>query len=188
MYERSAIISKCRKYRYELRRTWQIKTGLVCWVMLNPSTADANFDDPTIRRCMGYTARWGYGGIIVVNLFAFRATNPSELKKIMDPIGPKNNTYLEQASSRADITIAAWGDKGTYLQRDTVVMPMLKTPHYLHLTKKGNPHHPLYLLNGLEPIAFVSNNLLIPNPERGKIGEMRGKMRGENVDGGVLRR
>ena len=75
MYEKSAIISECEQYRYELRRIWQPKKGLVCWVMLNPSIADANIDDPTIRRCIGYTAKWGYGGRVVVNLFALRATS-----------------------------------------------------------------------------------------------------------------
>ena len=78
MYKKSAIISDDKKYRYELRRIWKPKSQLVCWVMLNPSIADANFDDPTIRRCMGYTMRWGCGGIIVVNLFALRATDSKE--------------------------------------------------------------------------------------------------------------
>lgn len=152
--EKSAIISECGLYRYELRRIWQPKTGLVCWVMLNPSTADANFDDPTIRRCMSYTARWGYGGIIVVNLFALRATNPKKLYKSENPVGTASSIYIKKASREARLTVAAWGIQGSYLGRDRIVMEMLYNPHYLHLTKNGSPHHPLRLLNGLEPIAF----------------------------------
>ena len=162
MYEKSAIISECERYRYELRRIWQPKTGLVCWVMLNPSTADANFDDHTIRRCMGYTARWGYGGIIVVNLFALRATDPNNLYKSDDPIGPENDKYLVKANTEAALTIAAWGNQGKYLKRDEDVMAMLTALHCLTVTKDGSPHHPLYLLNGLEPILYGLQKYWIP--------------------------
>lgn len=122
--------------------------------MLNSSTADANNDDPTIRRCMGYTARWGYGGIIVVNLFALRATDPRGLHECTDPIGPKNDEYIRKASNEARLTMAAWGNHGKYLERDKAVMKMLTNAHYLTLTKNGSPGHPLRLLKWLEPIAF----------------------------------
>ena len=154
MVENSAIISECGFYRYELRRIWQPKTGLVCWVMLNPSIADANIDDPTIRRCMGYTARWGYGGIIVVNLFALRATNPSNLRESTDPIGPDNYHYVFKASWEAKITIAAWGIRGKYLKQNEKVLAQLTNAHYLALTKDGSPGHPLYLNSELQPIPF----------------------------------
>ena len=154
MYEKSAIISDCGLYRYELRRIWQPKIGLVCWVMLNPSTADANSDDPTIRRCMGYTARWGYGGIIVVNEFGLRAKDPRELYKSDDPIGPENDEYIKKASAEAVLTIVAWGNRGNYLGRDKIVLPMLTDPHYLALTKNGSPWHPLYLKKDLKPQVF----------------------------------
>lgn len=122
--------------------------------MLNPSTADANIDDPTIRRCMGYTMRWGYGGIIVVNLFALRATDPNNLCTSDDPIGSENYHYIFRASWEAGLTIAAWGIRGKYLKQDQKVLTQLTNPHYLDLTKNGSPRHPLYLLNGLDPIAF----------------------------------
>ena len=157
MYEKSAIISEDQKYRYELRRIWQSKTGLVCWVMLNPSTADANFDDHTIRRCMGYAARWGYGGIIVVNLFALRSTDPRNLYQSMQPIGPENDGYIFRASDEANITIVAWGNQGEYLRRDECVIPVLIAPHYLALTKGGYPKHPLRLRKDLEPKPFIPN-------------------------------
>jgi len=154
MHEKSAIISECRKYRYELRRIWQQKLGLICWVMLNPSTADANFDDPTIRRCMGYTARWGYGGIIVVNLFALRATNPKELYKSNDPKGPENYHYIFRASWGSKLTIVAWGTHGKHLNQNKIVLAQLTNPHYLILTKNGDPHHPLFLRKDLEPKPY----------------------------------
>lgn len=152
MYEKSAIISECGLYRYELRRIWQPEAGLVCWVMLNPSTADASIDDPTIRRCMGYAMRWGYYGIIVVNLFALRATDPNDLCISTDPIGPKNDEYIYKANAEARLTIAAWGIRGQYLSRDEHVMMTLTFPHYLALTKNGSPRHPLYLRKELQPI------------------------------------
>jgi len=154
MCKKSAIISECGKYRYELRRIWQPRTALICWVMLNPSTADANFDDPTIRRCMGYTARWGYGGIIVVNLFALRATNPKELYKSDDPKGPENYHYIFRASWETKLTIAAWGTHGKYLKQSETVLAQLTNAHYLALTKEGYPKHPLYLKKDLEPKSY----------------------------------
>lgn len=154
MIDKSAIISKCGLYRYELRRIWQPKSQLVCWVMLNPSTADANVDDPTIRRCMGYTALWGCGGIIVVNLFGLRATKAKELYKVDDPIGPDNYHYIFRASWETGLTIAAWGIRGKYLKQDEKVLAQLTNAHYLTLTKTGSPGHPLYLRKDLKPIPW----------------------------------
>jgi len=158
MSVRGAVISDCGKYRYELCRIWQPKAGLVCWVMLNPSTADANIDDPTIRRCMGFTSRWGYGGIIVVNLFALRATNPKELYKADDPVGPENFHYVFQASWHAKITIAAWGTRGTHLNQNRNILNHLTNCHYLALTKDGSPRHPLYLRKDLQPISLLGES------------------------------
>lgn len=154
MYEKSAIISEDKQYRYELRRIWQPQAGLVCWVMLNPSTADANIDDPTIRRCMAYGMRWGYYGIIVVNLFALRAADPKELYKSDVPIGKENYHYIFKASWEAKITITAWGNRGTYLKQDERVLAQLTNSHYLALTKNGSPRHPLYLRKDLQPIKW----------------------------------
>ena len=151
---KSAVISKCGLYRYELRRIWQPEVGLVCWTMLNSSTADANFDDPTVRRCMDYTARWGYGGIIVVNEFALRATDPKNLHECTDPVGPKNDEHIMKANAEARLTIVAWGTQGKYLRRDEHVMMIVTFPHYLTLTKDGSPGHPLRLLKGLDPVPY----------------------------------
>lgn len=123
--------------------------------MLNPSIADADIDDPTIRRCMGYTMQWGCGGIIVVNLFALRATDPNDLCVSTDPIGPENYHYIFQASWEAGLTIAAWGIRGVYLKQDEKVLAQLTNTHYLALTKNGSPGHPLYLRKDLKPIVWT---------------------------------
>jgi len=168
MYDKSAVISECGQYRYELRRIWQPKTGAVCFVMLNPSTADADIDDPTIRRCMGFAATWGYGGIIVGNLFAYRATDPNFLKIIQDPVGPMNDEFLKVMSERADITICAWGDHGRYLNRGSAILRLLDVPNCLAINKSGSPKHPLYAKRYLTPKPFPPNKAM--NADRKKRG------------------
>ncbi len=106
---------------------------------------------------MGYAARWGYGGIIVVNLFALRSTDPNNLCTSDDPIGPENYHYIFQASWDVNLTIAAWGIRGKYLKQDEKVLAQLTNPHYLALTKNGSPHHPLFLRNELQPISYRNN-------------------------------
>ena len=113
--------------------------------MLNPSTADANIEDPTIRRCMGFAEKWGYGGITVGNIFAYRATNPKDMLAADDPIGPENNLYLESLSLEAALTACAWGNYGIYLDRAKEVIKLLTKPCCLGLTKSRQPKHPLYL-------------------------------------------
>ena len=113
--------------------------------MLNPSIADANIEDPTIRRCMGFAEKWGYGGITVGNIFAYRATNPKDMLAADDPIGPENNLYLESLSLEAALTACAWGNHGIYLDRAQDVIKLLTKPYCLGLTKSGQPKHPLYL-------------------------------------------
>jgi len=164
MYEKTAIISACGNYRYELRRIWQPKRGVVLFVMLNPSTADANIDDNTIRRCMGYAATWGKGGIVVGNLFAYRATKPTDLKKAFDPVGPLNDKYLRAMSDKAKITVCAWGNHGKYLNRDKAVLSLIKDPRCLAINKTGTPKHPLFAESWLEPRPFTPNQRLHTEP------------------------
>ena len=153
MIDKGAIFSNDRKYRYTLRRTWFLGKGYACFVALNPSTADETFDDPTVRRCIRFAQTWGYGGLMMMNLFALRSTDPKRLYAEKDPVGrPQNDVYLAAVSAKAGITIMAWGTRGGYMNRDKEVMKLLTNPHYLALTKEGYPKHPLYLRADLKPI------------------------------------
>lgn len=154
---RGAYISACGRYRYSLWRQWA-PGPQVAIVGLNPSTADATLDDPTIRRCIGFARSWGYCGIIMLNLFAWRATQPRDMMAAEDPIGPDNDRVLCEAHRRAALTVAAWGAHGTYGGRHNAVREMLPKLHYLRLTKDGHPSHPLYLPASLKPLALESSN------------------------------
>jgi hypothetical protein len=152
--QRTAILSDCGTYRYELRRQWS-EAPAIGWIMLNPSTADADVDDPTIRRCISFAQRWGYGGIVVRNLFALRATDPRELAKHPAPIGPANTHHLYHAVSDA-LTVCAWGNGGRPLA-GTAAQYLAEagvTLHHLGLTKVGQPKHPLYLKASTQPILW----------------------------------
>lgn len=150
---RTALVSPCGLYRYVLTRQWA-PGPVVAFVGLNPSTADAEVDDPTIRRCLAFAKSWGCGGLTMVNLFAFRATQPTDMFAAADPIGPDNDLWLRTASQGADITIEAWGAHGGFMRRDRSVRALLLRRHYLRLTKDGHPGHPLYLPGTLLPAPY----------------------------------
>ena len=152
--ETGAEFSTDRLYRYSLWRFWEKHNRYVAFVCLNPSTADEKADDPTVRRCINYAKFWGFGGIIMLNLFAYRTNNPKVLYNVKDPIGLDNDFHLRSASNKAGITIAAWGTRGNYLNRDKFVLNILKNPKCLKLTKDGHPGHPLYLKKNLNPIQY----------------------------------
>lgn len=143
------------RYRYELTRSWQPRAGKITYIMLNPSSADTDSDDPTIAKCQTYARLWGYGRISVVNLFAFRATLPGDMKRAADPVGPENDLYIERSVRWADLVICAWGTDGAFLDRGRVVLARLREldvrPTALRLTKDGHPSHPLYLPLSLRP-------------------------------------
>lgn len=153
-----AVISDCGAYRYRLTRTWDAFRSPVNFIMLNPSTADASLDDPTIRRCIGYAKAWGRGGIIVTNLFALRSTDPSTLKSHADPVGPENDRYILGALAGTPHAVAAWGSHGGLFGRSKAVRAMLEAAGVplmcLSRTKGGEPGHPLYLAGGLKPIPL----------------------------------
>lgn len=139
----SAILSDDGSYRYRLTRVWG-DGPLLTWVMLNPSTADAELDDPTIRRCRSFTQRGKFGGFQVLNLFAYRSTDPSALTKVRDPVGPQNDEMFEKYAS--PYVCVAWGTKGTP-ERVTRVVELLgdREVRSLGTTKDGHPRHPLYV-------------------------------------------
>ena len=153
--EKSAVIKGT--YRYLLRRKWDVNKPQVTFVMLNPSTADAYQDDPTLRKCINFAKSWDYGSLEVVNLFAYRATNPRELRQVVDPVGSKNNCYLQLATKRAALIIVAWGAHGSFQNRNKVVLDLIsgQQPLYcLGLTKHRHPRHPLYIKNNTKLIIF----------------------------------
>lgn len=142
---RSALISDDGIYRYSLDRVWNPYASVLTFIMLNPSTADALVDDPTIRRCMGFAKRDGFGGIRVLNLYAFRATNPKDMFRALDPIGPLNNQQFTEFDMNSGV-VAAWGANAKP-DRIAQVMKLLQGAPVWHLdlTKAGQPKHPLYL-------------------------------------------
>lgn len=153
---RSAVISPCGGYRYRLSRTWDTTPPTATFVMLNPSTADAIADDPTIHRCIGYARSWGCGSLHVVNLYAWRATNPRELATVADPIGPSNDKWItiaaEDALHQRAPLVAAWGAHATPERIVHVLtLPGMHRLTALALTKTGQPRHPLYLPATLTP-------------------------------------
>jgi hypothetical protein len=141
---RSAGFSRCGRYRYWLRRIWDPALAHCVFIGLNPSTADATEDDPTLKRCISFAQKWGYGSLLLVNLFSLRATNPRGLKMAADPIGPKTDRWLRRAASETNTVIAAWGNGGLLMNRAIAVHHMLKNPYCLGLTALGMPRHPLY--------------------------------------------
>ena len=152
---KTASFSSCRTYRYSLSRIWDKQKKFVLFIGLNPSTADEEVDDPTIRRCSGYAQKWGYGGFIMVNLFAYRTTLPSNLKKVKYPIGKNNDKYIVKLSKKADITVAAWGNNGNLYRRNKQVLSLIPNLMCLKVNKSGQPAHPLYLKKDLKLTKFA---------------------------------
>ena len=145
----SAIFSLDKKYRYFLTRQLEEDTGLVghlAFVMLNPSTADEQVDDPTIRRCKGFATELGYTGIVVANLYGYRSTSPSALKQVEDPIGPDNDDVLKSIAKLYDTVVFAFGGNPPLKRVQEVYSLFKPTQVYcLGVTKSGMPRHPLYL-------------------------------------------
>ena len=147
---RSAVISPCGRYRYRLDRRWADGPS-IAWIMLNPSTADSNTDDPTIRRIRAFSRAWGFGALTAVNLYAWRATDPRDLWQAPDPIGPENDAYLVEACAESDV-IAAWGANARPGRiAEVLALPGMARVQALEVTKAGQPKHPLYLRGDLTP-------------------------------------
>jgi hypothetical protein len=144
---RSAAISRCGHYRWWLRRSWAREHGLVvCFLMLNPSTADARRDDPTIRRCLGFARAWGFAILEVRNLFAWRATDPRELLAAPDPTGGSRGDRELASALNSDLIVAAWGAWVPFA-RDNEALALLGGRQLMCLgrTRNGQPRHPLYV-------------------------------------------
>lgn len=146
---RGAVFSSCGKFRYLLVREWSTVYPWVTFVMLNPSTADASKDDATIRKCIAFAKHWGFGGIKVVNLFAFRATKPADLKRAGYPVGPTNVPTLAAVFAEHANIICAWGANGRGHPQAATVLGMIRgagrRPEAIRTLKDGVPEHPLYI-------------------------------------------
>ena len=154
---REAIFDPTGRYRYFLRREWDPALPAVAFIMLNPSTADAERDDPTLRRCIGYVRRWGFGSLAAVNLFAYRTPDPRQLRQAEDPVGPENRRYLLALRNEGyPLTLAAWGNWGSLHGQDREVLKLLSgTPlHCIGRTKIGQPLHPLHQRGDLVPLPL----------------------------------
>ena len=164
MLTNDAVISDCGSYRYLLTRKFGASPKTATFIMLNPSTADATADDQTIRKCIGFCKAWGCGGFRVVNLFAIRARDPSDMKKHPSPLGPENRKHFDEAMRIAKScphkgpVICAWGNHGTHLRQDLVVRAWLRRLQIeskaIAITKTGQPAHPLTLSYGLPLISY----------------------------------
>ncbi len=151
-----AYFSPCRTWRYALTRSVAPLTGegTVTFVMLNPSIADETHDDPTIRRCIRFASDWGFARLKVVNLYAFRATDPRELAQADDPVGPENDCTIAKVVGGSDLVVCAWGVNAKR-ERAEQVLGIVAAPHALTVTKDGHPGHPLYVSAQRLPHPFA---------------------------------
>lgn len=156
-----ALISACQQYRYRLWRRWNDGRPVLVFIMLNPSTADGEQDDPTIRKCVGFADRAGYGGIEILNLFAYRATKPADLKLAGWPVGPENDAHIHAVLDTYPSVICAWGANGITRegwnrahQVMDIVTNHIAQPMALKLTANGVPWHPLMLGYDVEWVPY----------------------------------
>lgn len=147
-----ALFSNDEKYRYILERVWNGAEKRILFIMLNPSTADAKKNDPTVKRCCDFAKMWGYGTIVVANLFAYRSTHPESLVTIDNPIGPENMEHIRKAMDSADTIVAAWGNNvlpnfhmHTVYAVNDYAKKIGKDIMCLGITDSGQPSHPLYI-------------------------------------------
>jgi hypothetical protein len=164
--EKGADISADGLYRYSLWRIWEPTQPLVMFIGLNPSTADATTDDHTIRRCLRFSSDWGYGGLVMTNLFAFRATNPTVMLAAPSPIGAKNDRVIMRWAQRASLIVAIWGTKGHYQERHQAIASQFPHLYCLGVTKDGCPRHPARLRSDTELVMYSGSDRRILKPER----------------------
>ena len=153
-----AQFSRCRRWRYLLWRRWDPSRPVANFLMLNPSTADERQLDPSCTRARNYAENWGYGALIVTNVFGWRATDPGEMKAVPDPVGAGNDAAIVRAAREAALVVCAWGNHGAHQERAQAVAGLLREAgvalHYLRMNGAGHPSHPLYLPGTLTPIPW----------------------------------
>lgn len=162
------VFSECRRYRYTLWREWSFdaqRAGFVMFIGLNPSTADEVQNDPTVRRCIDFAKRWGFGAMSMMNAFAYRATDPAEMKRQPEPVGEDNDFWLRRCAECATRIVLAWGLNGAHAGRDGQVLELLARKKVLakvvclRITQGGHPEHPLYMPADVEPVTEVLGRL-----------------------------
>ena len=148
-----ALFSPCKRYRYRLWRIWDERFPAVNFICLNPSTADETANDPTVTRLMRRADQLGYGALVVTNLFAFRATDPRDMKAATDPVGPDNDGHIVNVARSCALVVCGWGSHGAYRGRAGEVRKLLAGIPLtcLRTGKNGEPCHPLYLNYDLKP-------------------------------------
>lgn len=150
-----ATFSACRRWRYLLWRCWDDAAPVANFLMLNPSAADEKVLDPTCARARDFAERWGFGALLVTNVFAWRATDPLAMKAVRDPVGRGNDAAILRAAKQSAIVVCAWGNHGSHLQRSPEVLRLLQDAgvdlHVLRVNAGGEPAHPLYLPGMLRP-------------------------------------
>lgn len=161
--KRSAIFSADRRYRYRLTRVWDARKPMMAYVLLNSSTADETRDDPTVKKLMGFTSRRNAGGFTLGNLFAVCATDPTDMLRADDPVGPDNRDHLEvileQAKHTGGFLVCGWGVHGQYMDQDRTFLGWCDqwriSPMAFRLTKMGHPEHPLYVPFNTTMVPFT---------------------------------
>lgn len=157
----TAVFSPCRRYRYQLREIWEPSKPLVLWVLMNPSVACIDFSDPTLRKTGKFSRSWNFGGQLVANVHAYRATDKNRLLKIKDPVGPDNDRLILEMAAEADTIVLAYGQPPKALRpRSKEVVELLRDhPRlcYLRRAKDGTPVHPLYLPAMLKPVPYEAS-------------------------------
>ncbi len=155
----TAVYSDCERYRYLLTRVWDPDGERALFVMLNPSTATEMQNDPTVERCERRARALGFGAFRVTNIFAWRATDPREMRAAADPVGPENDAAILQSCPWADRIVCAWGTHGAHLDRGPAVETLLRATglplFHLGLSKAGHPKHPLYIGYAVQPQVWA---------------------------------
>ena len=154
----TAKFSGCERYRYELCEVWDSKKPMLLWILMNPSVATLDHRDPTLIKTGKFSRAWGFGGQLIGNVHAYRATNSIEMLKVDDPAGPENDKTLLEMAKRSNLIVLAYGippknlsDRGLYVAK---LLGKTYDLYYLALNKDGTPKHPLYLSVNLHPQKF----------------------------------
>lgn len=157
---KDALISDCGRFRYYLLRQWATYRPLLVFVLLNPSKADAFVDDRTLAKCMAFAYSLSYDGVLILNAYAYRATDPEDLREAGYPVGPMNDDILRAMLPGQPMVICGWGANARGKERPAEVLQIIResgcTPHALRLLADGTPEHPLYLPSTCKPSPLIT--------------------------------